>query len=288
LKLVSRAVSVSLCLALCFAVLLGTQARAEVFREDFNDNSIDPTLWTVEVWGSGPQLAEANQQLEIFFPGSSSGADFGCKLASTFLLRGDFDVQVDFLLITWPFGNGVRMGFGIEEGGVPYHAGVERTSFGQDDYPWEPREVYCVDFPDGVHGITGTSDMIGSLRLVRYGATQTGYYYGSGEWVVIGTGPAPTEDVAIKVAAWSAYQFMHWDVLAAWDNLVVNSGELVWPQGPMGACCFPSGDCLQGTADDCEGAGGSYMGDETPCDPNPCEPTLVQSTTWGRIKVGYR
>jgi len=218
---------VRLCLALCSAVLLGSQADAEVFREDFNDNSIDPVLWTIDTWGSGPQLYEANQQLEIDFPGTSSGTDFGCKLASVFLLRGDFDIQVDFRLITWPFGNGVRMGFGIDEVGVPRHPGVERTSFGQNDYPWEPREIYSVDFPDGVHGITGTSDMTGSLRLVRSGATQTGYYYGSGGWVVIGTGPAPAGDVAIKVAAWSAYQFMGWDVFAAWDNLVINSGEIV-------------------------------------------------------------
>lgn len=221
------ALRVSLWLALCSAVLLGSQAGAEVFREDFDDNHLDPALWTVATWGSGPQLSEANQQIEIDFPGSSSGTDFGCKLASIFQLRGDFDVQVDFRLITWPFGNGVRMGFGIDEGGVPYHAGVERTSFGQDDYPWEPREVYTVDFPDGVHGITGTSDMTGSLRLVRSGATQTGYYHGSSGWVLIGTGPAPTQDVVIKVAAWSAYQFMHWDVFSAWDNLVVNSGEVV-------------------------------------------------------------
>lgn len=214
-------------LALGFMCLFGLRANAEVFREDFNDNRINPALWTVGTWGSGPQLYEADQQLEIDFPGSSSGGDFGCKLASIFQLRGDFDVQVDFRLITWPFGNGVRMGFGIDENGIPVHPGVERTSFGQDDYPWEPREVYTVDFPDGVHGITGTSDMTGSLRLVRSGATQTGYYYGSGGWVVIGTGPAPTVDVGIKVAAWSAYEFMHWDVFAAWDNLIVNSGQIV-------------------------------------------------------------
>jgi hypothetical protein len=229
---VSLILMLRLCLALCSTQMLGTMARGEVFIEDFDDNSIDPTLWTVDVWGSGPQITEANQQLEISMPSWCSGTDFGCKLSSQFLLRGDFDFQVDFRLLTWPIGNGVRMGMGIEEGGIPYHAGVERTSFGYNDYPEWPREVYCVDFPDGVHGIAGTDDFAGTLRLVRSGSTQTGYYLGTEGWVFIGEGWAPTEDVAIKVAAWSAYQFMHWDVFSAWDNLIVNSGEIVWPQTP--------------------------------------------------------
>ena len=232
MKLVSLALPVNLCLALCFAVLLGTQARAEVLLEDFNDNSIDPALWTTYVYGSGPQLAEVNQQLEIVIPGTSSGVDFGVKLASEFLLRGDFDVQVDFRLLAWPFGNGVRMGLGMDQEGLLPHPGVERISFGQDDYPGCPREAYLTDFPDGVYGITGTDDVTGSLRLVRSGDTQTGYYYSADGWVAIHTGPAPTTDVGVKVAAWSGYQFMHWDVFAAYDNFIVNSGELIWPGSP--------------------------------------------------------
>jgi hypothetical protein len=212
--------------------MIGTQARAGVFLEDFNDNNIDPTLWTTDVWGSGPQLAETNQELEIVIPGASSGVDLGCKLASTFLLRGDFDIQVDFRLLMWPFANGVRMGLGMDEEVFPLHPGVERISFGQSDYPGSPREAYLTDFPDGVHGITATDDVTGTLRLVRYGDTQTGYYYSAGGWMVIHSGPATTTDVAVKVAAWTGYQFMQWDVFAAFDNFVVNSGELVWPSTP--------------------------------------------------------
>lgn len=80
----SLARSLSMCLASCAAILLATQARAEVFREDFNDNSIDPTVWTAYVFGSGPQIADVHQQLEISIPRSSSDPDvFGCKLASS-------------------------------------------------------------------------------------------------------------------------------------------------------------------------------------------------------------
>jgi hypothetical protein len=56
----------------------------------------------------------------------------------------------------------------------------------------------------------------------------------------------------------------------------------------LGACCLPDGDCVIVTPDTCVTLGGSYQGDGTTCDANRCEPTPVQSTTWGRIKASYR
>jgi hypothetical protein len=262
--------SVSLCLALCSALLFGTQAHAQVLIEDFDDDSIDPALWTAHVYGSGPQLAEVNGQLEIVIPATSSGADFGVKLSSNFLLRGDFEVQVDFRLIEWPYSNGVRLGLGTDQDGLLPHPGVERISFGQSDYPWAPREAYLTDFPDGVHGITATDDAVGTLRLVRKGNWQTGYYHDPDGWVSIHTGPAPTTDVGIKIAAWSGYQFTQRDVTAAFDDLVVNRGVLVWPDPAWSACCFLGGWCLLGSEEACWGAEGRYMGDGAACEPDPC------------------
>jgi hypothetical protein len=57
---------------------------------------------------------------------------------------------------------------------------------------------------------------------------------------------------------------------------------------PVGACCFSTGGCLVGTEEDCEGVGGSYLGDGTSCDSDPCSPTPVESATWGRIKSRFR
>ncbi len=55
-----------------------------------------------------------------------------------------------------------------------------------------------------------------------------------------------------------------------------------------GACCFANGSCLVGTQTDCAAAGGTYMGDGTSCDPNPCGPVPVRNTSWGQIKSAYR
>jgi hypothetical protein len=213
-------------LVISLLVGAGTGARAEVFREDFDDNQIDPTLWTAVVYGTGPSIAEVNQQLEATIPGSSSGQDFGVKLSTEFFFRGDFDVQVDFRLLQWPYGNGVRLAFGVDWGFL-FPPGVERISFGQFDYPGAPRESYITDLDGSVCGFVETTDLEGALRLVRTGSTQTGYYRQGNSWVMICSGPAPAGDVSLQLSAFSAYQFMGWNVRAAFDNFVVNSGELV-------------------------------------------------------------
>lgn len=210
---------------LCLAALSGTRAGAEVFREDFNDNTINPLHWTATVYGSGPQMGALNQQLEIAFPSWSDGGDFGAKLSTNFLFRGDFDVQVSFRLLTWPFGNGVRTALGIDWGFL-YPPGVERLSFGQNDYPGAPRESYLTDLNGSVCGITGTSDTTGALRLVRTGGMQAGYRYDNG-WVLICSDSASTSDVRLQISAFTAYQFSGWAVLMAFDDFVVNSGELI-------------------------------------------------------------
>ena len=95
---------------------------------------------------------------------------------------------------------------------------------------------------------------------------------------------------------------------------------------PTGACCAGNGYCAVRTSDQCAASGGSWLGAEVPCDPNPCpaaccfagqlcqlldaaacasqnghfklghdcsnahicEEEPAEKSTWGRIKNGYR
>jgi len=57
---------------------------------------------------------------------------------------------------------------------------------------------------------------------------------------------------------------------------------------PSGACCLPDGSCQVLQESDCESEHGSYMGDGTACEPNPCQPVPVEVTTWGRVKTRFR
>ncbi len=58
--------------------------------------------------------------------------------------------------------------------------------------------------------------------------------------------------------------------------------------GPTGACCFADGSCLVQQESQCEDQQGSYQGDGTVCEPDPCIPTPAERTTWGRIKAQFR
>ncbi len=55
-----------------------------------------------------------------------------------------------------------------------------------------------------------------------------------------------------------------------------------------GACCLADDSCVVAEPQDCASQGGSYLGDGTDCEPNPCIPTASQKTTWGKIRAGYR
>lgn len=46
-----------------------------------------------------------------------------------------------------------------------------------------------------------------------------------------------------------------------------------------GACCFIDGSCQVLSPTECAGMGGEYQGDDTVCDPNPCEPQVPTDRT---------
>lgn len=81
------------------------------------------------------------------------------------------------------------------------------------------------------------------------------------------------------VSNWGGYNDLY-------EQMIIEEWEMF--ESITGACCFSTGACLLGQEADCEQAGGTYMGHGVSCDPNPCESTPVQSTTWGRIRAIYR
>ena len=56
----------------------------------------------------------------------------------------------------------------------------------------------------------------------------------------------------------------------------------------VGACCRPDGTCVIIGVSACEAMQGSYLGDGTSCEPDSCQPTPTERTSWGRIKAAYR
>jgi hypothetical protein len=151
-------------------------------------------------------------------------------LSSACQLRGDYDIRVDYELLTWPFRSGVRIGLADD------HANMQRISSGRQpyDYPEGP-DLYLTTFDtaDHVVGITPTSDLSGKLRLERVDDTLTSYYFANGAWTLVASysDPAYTQDTPFYLGSWSADSvFTDQEVKLAFDNLIINEGELVCPR----------------------------------------------------------
>ena len=81
--------------------------------------------------------------------------------------------------------------------------------------------------------------------------------------------------VAVNIPCWTG-----WDAA-----FVLYAGQVT---DPTGACCFADQVCNVMTRADCDGQGGMYMGDNVPCDPNPCPTPVRESRTWGQIRSDFR
>jgi parallel beta-helix repeat protein len=57
---------------------------------------------------------------------------------------------------------------------------------------------------------------------------------------------------------------------------------------PPGACCLVGGACVVVSEYACSAQQGLYRGNGTLCQPDPCGPTPIERTSWGRIKAAYR
>lgn len=194
-------------------VLSGMQiASAAVFTEDFNDNSLNTGLWTPNIYGDHTILQERNQRLEIIFPQEEIGESMLLgSLDSTFKLRGDYDIQIDFAMF-----NGSRFDNGLVWlGAFDYVARGHTTSLG-DGYAFE--------------NIVPTTDLSGKLRLTRKGNVATGYCYVDGDWVSLGSVETPMLDYSVGFGynsnGWG-YDPISSPLSIALDNFVINEGEVV-------------------------------------------------------------
>lgn len=59
------------------------------------------------------------------------------------------------------------------------------------------------------------------------------------------------------------------------------------PPPEVGGCCVGD-ECYLLGFEECLDEGGLYRGNGVSCYPNPCGPTPVRKSTWGRVKVIYR
>ncbi|MCX5888586.1 MAG: hypothetical protein NTY36_03945 [Deltaproteobacteria bacterium] len=188
--------------------------------ETFTNNTYDQNWWYIGTQGIGPSTAVTNNHLEITIPANASSggspSPFGGFINGP-LLAGDFDVQVDFTLVTWSVPAGVQMGIlpVFPRGAVRFTAGVDMMS----DPDFNPAQFYgdfsSVSIP--------TLDNAGKLRLKRTGTTIEAFYWASSGWQPI-SGPR-TDAQFWRNCAMQFYVYSHnfqgKDVKVAFDNLQI-------------------------------------------------------------------
>lgn len=158
----------------------------------------DLRLWTMSTLGTGPSATPDGDGVDFLIPAGTTtdpqkrfaaiGLEAKCKLTA------DFDLQVDYRLVTWPAHNSVRVGLGTGTYSVQR---ASNLGTGVDN-------LYVLDFA-GNQPRAETQDMSGSLRLTRVGGMISGYYRSNGSWVMIASAEGPTDPTPFSVAAWTDY-----------------------------------------------------------------------------------
>jgi hypothetical protein len=144
--------------------------------------------------------------LQFVFPASAKGDAnqhelIAVNVTSKCKISGDFDLQADYAVQTWPARNGVR--FGLVAG--DYH--VVRTSD-----PHATDNTYTANLAGAQTGAP-TEDSTGRLRLARAGTSITGYYLTNRSWTPLASASVTTQDQSYAIAAWTdSYSFGHADV----------------------------------------------------------------------------
>ena len=191
------------------------------YLDTFTGDRLDP-FWHTILFGTGSSLTQTDGRLlESFTADAQQGGPFDnidAHVGSNCKLVGDFDVQADFSLETWPSANGVQVTLhAFETGGQVLR---ESQAWGQKYATWIPPTFTDVD----------TTDLSGSLRLTRVGSTLAGYYWSGSGWTQIASG-ATTLDYATIGLGMSSFlnRFGHGAVDVAWDNFRITSGTFSCP-----------------------------------------------------------
>lgn len=201
-------------IALSLSLLGGTPASARVIQDDFNSSSLDPNLWSVDLWGTGLSVQPTNGRLEITFPAAASGDFLMAQVNCEIDLEGDFDAQVDFQLLDWPAANGLNVSLAT---GVNFM--LSRYSY---DF-WD-QEGYLLNH-GGIMWSVPALETTGKLRLTRTGTTMEAFFWRDNAWQSLGRYTdlsfGGRTHVALAVDAGQPSRFKGTLVRVAFDNFIL-------------------------------------------------------------------
>jgi len=199
-------------LSLCNAV------NAQIMiSEDFDDEVFDTNTWENKSFGSGA-TNEVNGSLKLTAQNGVYGRGY---FTSNFYLVGDFDIQIDFSLISFTnYWSGAGIYVFTEDRQTYMNIYIAAYGIGGKAYT----AIYQIDgtlyVPPGCS--TSTNDVSGTFRLVRVGSQMTSYYWSNGDWEQLVTSEVTDEKLSFEVAAGNTpaatpYTEVHF------DNLIIDA-----------------------------------------------------------------
>jgi len=154
----------------------------EVYSDNFsgvNGNPPDPATWSLDL--NGGTIDIQDNALRIVAP---AGVRF-VTASNIGRLVGDFDVSIDFQLITYPSVDYWEIGIDVQVEGTITHYAIfrhYRTAYGSAAY-------HCWYYNGSYHnnGNSPTADSSGKLRITRVGNLFKCYYWQDSAWVELDT-----------------------------------------------------------------------------------------------------
>lgn len=213
-------------LIICLGSIYPARSRAGTITDNFNGAAINHRLWQPYNHDQHQRWLLQDGELKIQIDGASVGEEFGAGVNSNFLMKGNFEVMVDYRLITWPPANGISIGFNNDNRLTSGEFVIRRISLGPSD-PTNPKENYKAAFDDGSMPfpffLVPTTDSSGRLKWTRVGSVMTGYFFNPqiNNWQIIGS----NDYSATGLDEWLGFSlnarnnsFAGYDVEIAFDN----------------------------------------------------------------------
>lgn len=206
---------------LAVTVLTVSPSQGGTITENFDNNQFNRILWYKLKVGTGSLSSVANNRLEDTLPVSAGGILYMGGMGSEFTLVGDFDMQVDFELLTWPADNASQITLAINNA---YDFSINRRSRGLNE--GGGGEIYFTMIKGQMTQVAA-SDTAGKLRMTRTGNTMAGYYWTGSTWQLVGssTDPSLGLNTIVHFNLNRDTSFSGPMVKAAFDNILIHAAN---------------------------------------------------------------
>lgn len=147
-------------------------------------------------WTMGGNLSLVYLDSDTLYMATSSSGVANCYVNSTYSLKGNFDFQIDFTLVTYPSTNTWSSEMRAQHSSGTFVC--VRREYGSSTHRFNMR--YWNGTTETIIGTVNSTLAVSKFRLTRSGSTITGYYWTGSAWTNLGTSTGlGTSDVSVLI-----------------------------------------------------------------------------------------